>query len=910
MTPAVWILAAIALAGAAPLQAAVVESDLCVYGATSGGVVAAVQGARLGKSVVLISQNNHVGGMTSGGLGVTDRGVTGSIGGLAREFYLRVGQHYGTNGPVYFFEPHVAEAVFWQMLTEAGVAVYTNQCLAGVSMSGLRLTELVTDSGTRFRAQMFLDTTYEGDLMAAAGVSFTVGREGTNVYGESLAGVRPVSGSYDYDPYVVPGDPSSGLLPLVQPDTGPGLGQGDHRVQAYNFRLCLTQNATNRLPIAPPPDYSEARYELVARYIEARLARDGAVSLGQLIHLQTQIPNGKTDINANGELSTDYVGGSWTYPTNTPAGRAALWRQHEDYLRGLLHFLATSPRVPANVRTEMQSWGLCRDEFQDTGGWPHQLYVREARRMVSDYVLTQANCLSQRFVPDPIGLASYAMDSHSVQRIARDGRARVEGGFFVAVPQPYGISYRCIVPRLGECQNLWVTFALSASHVAFGSCRMEPVFMITSQSAATAAAFALDDGLAAQQVPYPKLAAQLRADGQVLDWTGGVLTTNGLILDDGEPGVAVTGSWVYGANPGGWGGDYLHDQNSGKGAKAVRYRPNLPFSGVYDVYLWWVEHPNRATNVPVDLIHAAGTNRVRVNQTVNGSRWVWLLRTNFVSGQGSGVVIGTEGTTGYVIADAVRFMPAEPFTVPLPRVQLVASDPRASEFGPDPARFTVVRDGDLSQPLTVRYSLTGSGRNGADFAWLGGRVTLSTGAVAAAVLIEPVADPEVEGEETVTLTLEPDPAYALGELTQATARLADRPFDAWRFRHFTAAELADPRLSGPEADPDGDGVPNLKEYVLGLDPHRANGPGDGWPRAEFVDGHFVLTFSRLKAATDAELVVETSEDLMNWTSGPPALEQTVISDEAGLQILQVRQPAPARSHRHSFLRLRVSWVGR
>lgn len=898
----------LALASGVRVAGAVIESDLCVYGATSGGVVAAVQGARLGKSVVLIAQNDHVGGMSSGGLGVTDRGVAGSIGGLAREFYLRVGQHYGSNGPVYFFEPHVAEAVFWRMLAEAGVPVYTNQQLASVTMAGLRLTELVTDKGLRFRAKAFLDTTYEGDLMAAAGVSFTVGREGTNVYGESLAGVRPATASYDYDPYLVPGDPSSGLLPLLQPDTGPSPGQGDHRVQAYNFRLCLTQNPTNRLPIAPPANYSEQQYELVARYIEARLARDGAVSLGQLIHLQTQIPNGKTDINANGELSTDYVGGSWTYPTNSPAGRAVLWRQHEDYIRGFLHFLATSPRVPANVRAEMQTWGLCRDEFQDTGGWPHQLYVREARRMISDYVMTQANCQSQRFVPDSIGLASYAMDSHSVQRVARDGRVRVEGGFFVPVPQPFGISYRSIVPRAGECENLWVTFALSASHVAFSSCRMEPVFMITSQSAATAAAFAIDDGLAAQQVPYVKLAAQLRADGQVLDWSGGLLTTNGVILDEGEPGVAVTGSWVYGANPGGWAGDYLHDQNSGKGAKAVRYAPNLPFSGVYDVYLWWVEHANRATNVPVDIIHANGTNRVRVNQTINGSRWVWLLRTNFLAGPGSAVVIGNEGTTGYVIADAVRFMPAEPFTVPPPRVQVVGSDPQAGEWGPDQARFTIVREGDLSQPLTVRYSLSGHASNGVDFQALSGQLILSAGVVAAPVLIQPLPDALVEGDETVTLTLQPDAAYTIGPLNQAAARIADRPWDAWRWTRFSPQQLADPQTSGPDADPDSDGVSNLTEYALGLDPLRANRGSNGLPKAEFVHGHFTLTFTRSKAARDVTVQVETSDDLVSWTTGWPALEENVLSDEAGLQTIQVRQGDPAQSKAHSFLRLRVAWA--
>src|SRR5262245_41746932 len=288
-------------------RAAVVESDICVYGATSGGVAAAVAAARLGKSVVLVACNNHVGGMSSGGLGVTDRGNTASIGGLAREFYLRVGQKYGSGAPVYFFEPHVAEQTFWEMLQGAGVPVYTNQHLATLSRAGSRITELNTEEGTIFRAKMFIDTTYEGDLMAAAGVTFSVGREGTNAYGESLAGIRSPGGAYNYDPYVTPGDPNSGLLPLVQSGSVGPIGQGDTSVQVYNFRLCLTANATNQIAITPPANYSETNYELVARYVEARAAQ-GTVNFANLVDLQTIIPNGKTDINARDELSTDFVG--------------------------------------------------------------------------------------------------------------------------------------------------------------------------------------------------------------------------------------------------------------------------------------------------------------------------------------------------------------------------------------------------------------------------------------------------------------------------------------------------------------------------------------------------------------------------------------------------------------------------
>ena len=778
--------AAASLLAAFPSAAApvAVETDICVYGGTSGGVAAAVTAARLGKSVALVHYNNHLGGMSSGGLGVTDVGQQGAIGGISREFYRRVGQRYGSADVVYWFEPKVAESVFWQMSSEAGVNVFTNERIASVTMNGQRITEMVTESGMRFRAKMFIDTTYEGDLMAAAGVSFTVGREGTNTYAESLAGVRAPSGSYSYDPYVTPGNAASGLLPLMQPNTLGSIGSGDHRVQAYNFRLCLTQNATNRISLTSnaPAGYVESNYELAARYVEARVASDGAVSLGQLIHLQTIIPNGKTDINANGEISTDYVGESYTWATNSHAGRELIRQKHENYIRGLLYFFGTSARVPASVRAEMQTWGLAKDEFTDTAGWPHQIYVREARRMIGDYVMRQQNCLGTQFAPEPIGLASYQMDSHSLARVPSGGLSRSEGGLFAAVPQPFPIGYRSIIPRTGECENVFSTFALSASHVAFASCRMEPVFMITSQSAATAAAFAIDDSVPVQQVNYAKLAAQLRADGQLLDWAGGTLTTNGVILDNGQPGTSRSGSWTTGSNPGSWPlsapTDYFHDQNNGKGSKYVRYTPNLPFTGAYDVFTWYVTHANRATNAPYDVVHAGGTNRVLVNQTISGSQWVFLMRANFIPGQGGGVIIRNDGTfrdaaNGYVIADAVRFLPTNAFTVPPPTVQIVASDPRADERGTNRARLTLVRSGDLTSGLTVTCALGGTASNGVDYSTLSGTINFTAGSNAASLMITPLTDGLAEGDETVTVTLLPGASYQLGTLTNATALIRD-----------------------------------------------------------------------------------------------------------------------------------------
>jgi hypothetical protein len=887
----------------------VIESDVCVYGGTSGGVAAAVAAARLGKSVVLLSLNHHVGGMSASGLGVTDIGPgndTSYIGGISREFYRRVGAAYGATNLVIWFEPHVAEQVFWQMLAEAGVPVYSNKLLASVTMTNNRIVELRTEDGSVFRAKQFIDTTYEGDLMAAAGVTFTWGREGTNVYGESLAGIRPLGGSYNYDPYVVPGNPASGLLPLVQTNTGGNVGDGDRRLQAYNFRLCLTQNPTNKIPLTAPTNYSEANYELVRRYIAARVAKDGAVSLGQLIHIQTIIPNGKTDINANGELSTDYVGYNHTWATNTYAGREQLRAEHENYIRGLLWFYATSTNIPANLNTEMQSWGLCKDEFTDNGGWPWQIYVREARRMVSDYVMTQANCEGRVVAPESVCLARYPMDSHGVQRLASGGFARWEGSIGGTPPYPYPVSYRSIIPRAGECENLFCTFALSASHVAFGSIRMEPVFMMLSHAAGVAAAFAIDDNVASQQLNYAKLAAQLRADGQRLSWEAAAGTTNGIILDQSGPGTANSGGWSLGANAGGWNGDYWHDGATGKGTKWVSYTPNLPTNGTYEVYAWWVEASNRATNTPYDIVHAAGTNRVLVNQRLSSGGWFKLLTTNFNAGTNGRVIIRNDGTAAgtYCIADGIRFVGVGNAALPPPppTLEVVASDAVAEEFTTNAARFTFVRNGDTNAAVTISYTVGGTATPGADYVALPGSVVLRAGEIATNVWVVPVADTLAEGDETVTLTLQPSAAYTLTALSNATVVIRDRPLDAWRRAYFSDSELADVSVSGDLADPDGDGLPNLVEYALGTNPRLAD-PNPLAP--QIAQNRLTISFTRARAASDVTLVVEASDNLRDWHSGAGWIEEVGCEDEGPRQRLTVRLAAPVSAQTASFLRLRV-----
>jgi hypothetical protein len=501
-------------------NAAVHEADVCVFGGTSAGVIAAVQVAQMGRTTVLVAPERHLGGLTSGGLGWTDIGNKAAIGGLSRQFYRRLGEHYGKD-EAWTFEPHVAEAAFEALIAEAHVSVFREQRLAGVKKVDGRIVELTTDGGDVFRARMFIDATYEGDLMARAGVSYFVGREANATYGESLDGIRAATPKHQFevpvDPFVKAGDPASGLLPFVQDVPFGSPGGGDRCVQAYNLRLCLTRVSANQWPIEPPPNYDAARYELLGRYFDALGAAGKKPALKNFLKIDL-VTLEKTDINNNGAFSTDFIGGSYRWPEASDAERAEIYRDHLEYVQGLLFYLANSSRVPEPVRTEMQQWGPCRDEFTDNHGWPLQLYVREARRMVADYVMSEKNCRRVDVVPDAIALAAYNMDSHNARRLVRDGHVENEGDVQVAPMSPYPIAYRAIVPRAAECTNLLVPVCLSASHIAYGSIRMEPVFVILGQSAATAAVLAIAGSVPIQRVDYPALRARLIADHQVLEW--------------------------------------------------------------------------------------------------------------------------------------------------------------------------------------------------------------------------------------------------------------------------------------------------------------------------------------------------------------------------------------------------------
>lgn len=569
----------LALASPSPLRAEIFETDICVYGATSGGIAAAIQASRMGHTVVIAEPGRFIGGLTTGGLGATDIGNKTAIGGISREFYRRIAKHYaqdsawrfetraeyfarrgggqtkasdlsGADATMWTFEPHVADEIFAAMLREAGVQVYFDQQIEFVRKDGAKITEMVVDNSNTYRAKVFIDATYEGDLMAKADVSFHAGREGNREYGETLNGFRDETPKHQFvvavDPYLKPGDPKSGLLPFVQAEymqsppkrgfvendsepVGTRSGEArprvvlskpgdeDHRVQAYNYRLCFTTNAANRMPVEPPPGYNPAKFELLGRYLEALVAAGKKPRLADFWN-PIWMPNQKTDINNNGGFSTDFIGANWDYPEATPAARERIAREHEEYIRGFLTFLATSPRVPANIRNEMKTWGPCKDEFNTTDGWPNQLYIREARRMISDYVMNENHCRGRDKVTDSIGLAAYNMDSHNVQRLARNGRVENEGDVQVPPMSPYAISYRSIIPKPNEAQNLLVPVCLSASHIAYGSIRMEPVFMILGQSAATAASLAIKDNVTVQKVDYAKLRPRLLADRQLLEW--------------------------------------------------------------------------------------------------------------------------------------------------------------------------------------------------------------------------------------------------------------------------------------------------------------------------------------------------------------------------------------------------------
>lgn len=521
------------------------KADIIIYGGTSAAVIAAVEAVQSGKSVIVVSPDKHLGGLTSGGLGYTDTGNKAVIGGLSRDFYHRVYNHYndsaawvwqkhseygnkgqgtvamdGENRTMWIFEPHVAEKIFEDYVAENNIKVLRDEWLnrdSGTVVSDGKIVSFATLSGKTFSGKIFIDATYEGDLMAASGVSYHVGRESTAQYNEQWNGVQ--TGVFQHghhfksniSPYKIEGDCTSGLLPRISAEPPGEYGAADNKIQAYCYRMCMTNHAENRVPFPKPENYDSTQYEL--------LVRDFATGRKDWFEKFDDIPNRKTDTNNHGAFSSDNIGMNYDYPEASYERRQEILKEHVNYQMGLLWFVANDSRVPEDIRTKMATWGLAKDEFTDNGNWPHQIYVREARRMIGDYVTTENDVLLKREVPTPVGMGSYAMDSHNVQRyVTPEGFVQNEGDIGVHAPAPYSISYGSIVPKKNECTNLLVPVCVSSSHIAYGSIRMEPVFMILGQSATAAACIAIDKNIAVQDVDYNELKTVLEARKQVLTW--------------------------------------------------------------------------------------------------------------------------------------------------------------------------------------------------------------------------------------------------------------------------------------------------------------------------------------------------------------------------------------------------------
>lgn len=643
------------------------EVDICVYGGTSAGVMAAYSAKKLGKSVILIEPGTHLGGLTSGGLGATDIGNKYAITGLARNFYRRMGQHYG-NFENWTFEPHLAEQLFEGYLKEADVPPVLYQYrIVSAQKQGARIQTITLESAMEpaaptnrvIKAKMFIDASYEGDLMARAGVSYTVGREANSLYGETYNGVQMLDKHQfpdGVDPYVVPGDPKSGLLWGISSETLSPNGTGDKKVQAYNYRLCLTQTTGNQLPFVKPDDYDAAHYELLFRLWKVKPWK----SIHEGMH-PVEMPQGKTDVNNNGPFSTDYIGNNYAYPEASYADREKMARNHANYIKGYLYFLSHDERVPEPIRQEMNSWGYAKDEFTDNSGFPHQLYVREARRMVGEYVMTQKNCQGAEKVADVVGMAAYTMDSHNIQRVVVNGNVKNEGDVQIGGFPPYPISYRSLTPKREECQNLLVPVCLSASHIAYGSIRMEPVFMVLAQSSAVAAALAIDGNKAMQTVDVQQIQGKLKKD-PLLDGS-----TPEVMVDNADAARLETeGNWQVEKTNGNNGANaqnfLLSKEKNGK-PRSVTIRPGLAKGGKYKVYYYcpgltaYANEGEIPQSVPCRINAKNGIQQASVDFRANARSWAYLGEYEFAGGSSDSFQIAGEEINGPIGVDAVLFIP-------------------------------------------------------------------------------------------------------------------------------------------------------------------------------------------------------------------------------------------------------------
>ena len=636
---------------------------MVVYGGTSAGVIAAYTAKQLGKSVLLIEPGTRLGGLTTGGLGYTDIGNKYAIKGLSLDFYRKIGQHYG-NFEQWIFEPHVADSVFHAYLKRANVEVlYANRIIAAKKANGTIISITLENSehpetatNKTIAATEFIDCSYEGDLMAKAGVSYTVGREDNQQYHETYNGVQ-LRDKHQFpdgiNPYKTPGKLESGLLWGISNNTLPPDGTGSKLVQTYNIRVCLTKDPANRIQITEPEDYKPERYELLLRLLQKKPAK-------RIEDFMTvsPMPGQKTDINNNGPFSTDMIGMSWNYPEANYPEREAIFKAHENYTKGFFYFVGHDPRMPAEIRGQMLQYGYPKDEYRASNNFTTQMYVREARRMVGQYVMTQANCEGREVVSDGIGMAAYTMDSHNAERIVINGMVKNEGDVQIGGFGPYPISYRSLVPKANECSNLLVPVCLSASHIAYGSIRMEPVFMMLAQSAAVAACLAIDNKIAVQQVNIPQLQALLKTNPLADGSTPEILVDN-----DDTTSVVRHGNWVRKLNFHGCYGPSVFLDSTSAANDFVRFAPDIKKEGDYNLYTYIAKIKGSSSHINLVINNGTKQDTITINMNdivVKGQtegEWVSLGKYHFSPGNNGSVDVTTKNADGIILADAVLFIP-------------------------------------------------------------------------------------------------------------------------------------------------------------------------------------------------------------------------------------------------------------
>lgn len=885
-----------------------VEADIVIYGGTSGGVVAAVQAARQGNSVVLVAFGRHLGGMTSGGLTHTD-GVNPKVqGGITREFFDRVGD----TG----FLPSEAEAAFEAMIQDPipnaewdePIPTFFEQRLESVEKKGTRILAIHMENGSVYRGRMFIDCTYEGDLMALAGVPYTYGRESRDAYGESLAGRQAPVPLGGISAYKTPGDPSSGLIANVIPDEVEGtVGQGDDHVQAYNFRMFTTW--TNKQPIFRPEGYDANDFEILYRFHK----NGGDASIRRIAN----------DVNNHHlfdrGVATDHIGGNrwpdgqggytpwWEADYET---RELIFQSHVNWQLGMLWYVRTDPDYAAltsdpSVSPDQQeaiqeaidranAFGFPIGEYPETRGWPHELYIREARRMVSDFVTTQDHYDGNISIEDGVGLANYRADAHHSRRfVGADGAVWVEGDTGGHDHAPWAIPYRALTPPAENTTNLLVPWSISASHVAFCSMRMEPCFMVLSQSATTAAGMAITQNIPVQEVNYTDLRMRLIADKQILGSDSIVQGPEVIVDNNNIEQTTIIGDWqTSSSTTGAYDTSYLHDSNTGSG-KSVTYSPELVDSGLYEVYLRWASYSNRASNATVTINHASGTDIKSVNQQVNGGQWNWLGSWNFEAGTSNTLTISNDGADGYVIADAVRFVYIG--DSPETSIQIFATNPHAEELSGKPARLQILRKSEsYSSSLEVEIQATGIAIEGSHYSTLPASVTIPAGERSIELLIYPVSDDKPQGPRTAAVELIANPNYEIGESSSAQFTVLDKPADDWRYHHFSATNEDQSPSSSPEADPDLDGRVNLLERYLDTEPLSGNDSSNKEPTItfEWIDGTrwAGLIWNRSGNAKGIDAVVEysTSLDGEDWTQLNSPIKTLDWNPNSGDRTLQQR----------------------